>query len=259
MDAPDMPTIAVSPALTCHKSHATRARGFTLVELAIVLFIVALLLGGMLMPLSAQQEVRARQESERQLEDIREALYGFAAVNGRLPRPAVSALDGSERAECATDADCHGFIPWAALGVKRADSWNKLIRYSVTPAFASSSTALSLTSLPNRTVQTRDTGGNLVYLAGSAACTTASACVPAVVFAQAKGRQGVGPENDVFADDSATNTDEDDNDNPATSPTTYISRTASDNTATGGGEFDDQLIWISSNTLFNRLISAGRL
>ncbi len=40
-------------------------RGFTLVELAIVLFIVALLLGGMLLPLSAQQDIRARQDTDR--------------------------------------------------------------------------------------------------------------------------------------------------------------------------------------------------
>jgi prepilin-type N-terminal cleavage/methylation domain-containing protein len=32
--------------------------GFTLIELAIVMFIVTLLLGGMLLPLSAQQDVR---------------------------------------------------------------------------------------------------------------------------------------------------------------------------------------------------------
>jgi prepilin-type N-terminal cleavage/methylation domain-containing protein len=36
----------------------TFARGFTLVELALVLLIVAILIGGLLIPLSTQMEVR---------------------------------------------------------------------------------------------------------------------------------------------------------------------------------------------------------
>jgi prepilin-type N-terminal cleavage/methylation domain-containing protein len=66
----------------------SRSSGFTLVELAMVLFIVSLLIGGLLMPLSAQNEVRGRQETDRALANIREALIGFAAINGRLPCPA---------------------------------------------------------------------------------------------------------------------------------------------------------------------------
>jgi prepilin-type N-terminal cleavage/methylation domain-containing protein len=66
----------------------SRSSGFTLVELAMVLFIVSLLIGGLLMPLSAQNEVRGRQETDRALATIREALIGFAAINGRLPCPA---------------------------------------------------------------------------------------------------------------------------------------------------------------------------
>lgn len=69
-----------------------RPAGFTLIELAMVLFIVALLIGGLLMPLSAQYEVRGRQETEKALANIREALIGFAVVNGRLPCPAVASI-----------------------------------------------------------------------------------------------------------------------------------------------------------------------
>lgn len=74
----------------------TFARGFTLAEMAVVLVIVALLIAGMMLPLSAQQEIRARQETEKTLSDIREALLGFAVANGRLPRPAISATNGAE-------------------------------------------------------------------------------------------------------------------------------------------------------------------
>jgi len=60
-------------------------RGFTLVELAMVLFIVSLLLGGLLVPLATQIEARQRSDAEEQLERIREALIGFAIINGRFP------------------------------------------------------------------------------------------------------------------------------------------------------------------------------
>ena len=54
------------------------ASGFTLIELAIVLFVVALLLGGMLLPLSAQQDVRSYGDTQKILTDARDALVGFA-------------------------------------------------------------------------------------------------------------------------------------------------------------------------------------
>lgn len=221
-------------------------RGFSLTELAVVLVIVALLIGGMLLPLSAQQDIAARQDSEKALADIREALIGFAAANGRLPRPATSATDGTENAaNCATDAACSGFIPWATLGTAKVDGYGKLIRYSVTPAYANAT--ISLTTTANRTVQTRDGAGAVVTLAAQ---------VPVVILSHGKGRWGTTDAGTALADGSATNIDEDANE---AGPTLYFSRQASDNAATSGGEFDDMVVWISSNILFNRMISAGRL
>jgi len=137
---------AIPPAPTC-------VRGFTLTEMAVALLIVALLIGGMLLPLSAQRDIHAQQETRRTLAEVRDALVGFAVVHGRLPRPAVSATDGSERGPCANDADCHGFIPWAALGVQKSDHWGKLIRYSVTRDFANNN--ITVTAIADRTVRSR--------------------------------------------------------------------------------------------------------
>ncbi|MDP1654382.1 MAG: type II secretion system protein [Rhodocyclaceae bacterium] len=228
--------------------------GFTLTEMAVVLVIVALLIGGMILPLTAQQDLRARQETERSLAEIREALIGFAVVNSRLPRPATSATNGAEKASCTSDADCSGFIPWATLGAQRSDNWGKLIRYSVTPAYANNT--ITVTAIANRTVQTRDTAGNLIYLAGQASCSAANLCPPAIIFSHGKDRWGTTDAGMALPDGSATNADEDSN---HTGPLNYFSRLPTSNTATSGGEFDDIVVWLPQSILMHRLIAAGRL
>jgi prepilin-type N-terminal cleavage/methylation domain-containing protein len=246
----DSMTIAVPPAPT----FAPKSRGFTLTEMAVVLVIVALLLGGMLLPMSAQDDIRRTNETRATLANTQEALLGFAVVNGRLPRPAISSIDGAENpAICGDDAACTGFIPWATLGVERSDAWGKLIRYSVTPTYANGN--ITLAAIANRRMQTRDNAGAAVFLAGQAACTTPGACVAAVIFSHGKQRWGTLDSGTALPDGSATNVDEDAN---HTGPTNYFQRTPTTNT-TGGGEFDDIVVWLPANILINRMISAGRL
>ena len=62
-----------------------RSQGFSLVELAVVMTIVAFLLGGLLYTLSAQTEQRNFEETRRRLDQARELILAFAIVNGRLP------------------------------------------------------------------------------------------------------------------------------------------------------------------------------
>jgi prepilin-type N-terminal cleavage/methylation domain-containing protein len=230
-------------------------RGFTLVELAVTLLVIALLLGGMMLPLAAQDDIRRTQDTQRTLAEIREALLGFAAAQGRLPRPATSATDGAETPNlCANDAECFGFIPWATLGVSRLDAWDKLIRYSVTPAYANA--PVSLTTIPNRKVLTRAASGTLVYLVGQTGACTARQCVPTVIFSQGRRNWGRNDAGIAYGDNSATNIDEDTNE---AGPTDFIARASADNSNAPGGEFDDLVVWLSPNVLFNRMIAAGRL
>ena len=65
-----------------------RSRGFSLVELAVVLTIVTLLLSSLMYTLSAQVEQRNAEETRRRLEQARELILSFAIANGRLPCPA---------------------------------------------------------------------------------------------------------------------------------------------------------------------------
>jgi prepilin-type N-terminal cleavage/methylation domain-containing protein len=239
-------------------SRYSNESGFTLTELTIVLVIVALLIGGMMTPLSVQIEQRQYNETRQQLNEIREALIGFAIVYGRLPRPATSLTDGLENpADCGSDDACTGFIPWNTLGVKKTDAWDKMIRYSVTPAFASNAAALKLTAYGSKKIRTRSDDGAESYLIGTAAGTCASSpCVPAVILSHGKNNWGITPEGAAIADDSATNADEDVN---ASATREFFARDPSNFPGHGGGEFDDLVVWIPPYILFNRMIAAGRL
>jgi prepilin-type N-terminal cleavage/methylation domain-containing protein len=131
---------------------ASKQTGFTLTELAIALFIISLLLASAFMPLSSQLEVRNIADTRRTMEQVKEALIGFAQMNGRLPCPArgatasgstdsswgVSISAGAEQYD-STNMRCYialGVVPWSTLGVPETDAWGRRLTYRVSPAFA---------------------------------------------------------------------------------------------------------------------------
>ncbi|MBJ7313600.1 type II secretion system protein [Rugamonas sp. CCM 8940] len=231
----------------------TQQSGFTLVEIAIVLVIVGLIIGGLVTPLAAQLEQRKVSETQRALDEAKEALYGFALRNGYLPCPAVSASNGLEDrsgANCSDDKRL-GYLPWATLGLAKLDAWNHLYRYSVSPAFSSSSPVFTLRSARDITVATRD---------GSGALAPATGVNDTVAVLLSHGRNGYGAtseQNTVLADRSANNPDE--KTNLGGDGRQYIARSSNDNLNAPGGEFDDIVVWISPNILYNRMVAAQRL
>src|SRR5512140_1322115 len=73
-----------------------QASGFTLVAIAVVLLILAVLLGGLLPTLSGQIEQRRISDTRKQLDEIQQAIIGFAISNGRLPCPADGAIPAGQ-------------------------------------------------------------------------------------------------------------------------------------------------------------------
>jgi len=139
-------------------------KGFTLIELAIVLFIVGLLMAGFLAPLAESINQERRAKTQTSLDEIKEALYGYLISNGRMPCPDCRANavgncpgagntlnDGVEDLignNCAVDPvgggpglpnEGHileGNLPWATLSVKSTDEWGSWFTYAVTDSAA---------------------------------------------------------------------------------------------------------------------------
>jgi prepilin-type N-terminal cleavage/methylation domain-containing protein len=244
-----------------HPRILVASHGFTLVELAISIFIIALLLGSILVPLATQVEQRQVSDTQNKQDEIKEALIGFALANAYFPCPAVSAANGQEGPRVAGVCTPRaGFLPWEALGMHKADAWARLYRYSVTPAFANNTTPFTLTTVADITVNTRDVGGAITGL-------TAANSVPAIVISHGKnGYGGTGEQGNLLALPPlagpppiwpANYPDENTN---ATGTTTFVSRTPQAPGAGGaGGEFDDVVIWVPRFVLLNRMVAAGKI
>ena len=245
-------------------------QGFTLVEMAIVLMIVGLLLGGMLVPLSAQMEQRNVTDTRKQLDEIQQALIGYAIINGRLPCPASATSNGSESpvggGDCVSPNFYNGFVPAATLGLSGTDSsgfvvdsWGNRIHYAVTawskttsPTFNNvfttangmSTTGISNLS-PNLLVCSSATAtGFNGSSCGTNNALTSSPGVPVVIYSTGK--------NGAYG---GTGADEAANPNPnstASNNQTFISHTPTP-------DFDDLVIWLSPNILVNRMVTAGKL
>ncbi|UTY59887.1 hypothetical protein [Massilia sp. erpn] len=226
--------------------------------LLLLLAVAGLGAATLLISVFGKQNLEALRERRTQarLAQAADALIGFAALHGRLPRPAVSATDGRESAApCDSEAACSGFLPWVALGVEGADSWGKVLRYSVTPEYTRAP-LLRISAVATKRVQTRDGRGNLVYAVGQEVCLLYAQCAPAVVFSQGRNNLGTSVSGMAQANGAQGNVDEQGNDGAVQS---FMQRAASDNPAAPGGVFDDLLLPLSLPTLYERMAAARAL
>lgn len=220
-----------------------RQRGFSLLEMAIVLAVVGLLLGGLLGSVSGLQGRQKEAQTDRQLDEIREALVTFAALNRRLPCPAdpttAATTVGAGVERVPTAVGCTGgnagALPWATLGLGQSDAWGRRFSYRVTASFARSAPAIALTSVGDNAVRN---------LAGVDLATQ----LPAVVVSHGRNARGShGPAGTVGV--ASTDAAEIEN---ADGDTVFV-----DDTPTAG--FDDLTGWVPQSTLMSRMLQAGAL
>lgn len=251
-----------------------KPRGFTLIEMIVVMVALTLLLSGLAVPIAAQVQLRRQEETRRLLEEAREALLGFAAATGRLPCPAIDGGDGQEAFSAtgnASNGDCAcfygGFLPGAALGMSPLDAqgfvrdpWltpRSRVRYAVFGGgVAINGVANPLTrtnGMQAATLPALGNAGHFIFICSTGAQATASGCGPAasqltrraafVVFSMGPN----GTAEPAAGGDEARNVDGD---------AVFVHREAS---TAAGREFDDQLLWVPIHLVVSRLMAAGRL
>jgi prepilin-type N-terminal cleavage/methylation domain-containing protein len=205
-----------------------KIKGFTLIEMAIVLVMVGLLLSGLILPLTVQKDLRDYDETRQVLAEYREALIGYALSQTppHLPCPDTD-NDGVENRTGTACTNVTGNAPWVTLGLNQLDSWNNTYLYRVTAAYADG-VGFTLT-----------TGGNINILDAAAGNVIASVIPAALV---SKGKNGVGGSADELE-----NSDGDAN---------FVSHVQIDVAANA---FDDVVVWLPSTILFNRMVTAGKL
>jgi len=122
--------------------HTKQQSGFTLVELAVVVFLVGLLASLGLSALNAQLASSRISDTKKKQEIIKDALISYLGKYKRLPCPAISqnGIDvpyGRNSAATAGTWDCKadfGYLPYSDLGLPKSvalDGWENFFSFAV--------------------------------------------------------------------------------------------------------------------------------
>lgn len=261
-----------------------RTRGFSLVEVAISLAVVAVLMTGILVPVVTQIGQRKVAVTEKTLDDVRNALLGFAAAHGRLPCPAlndgVTYKSGDEAfaktSGTPVNGSCEsfsGFVPGRTLGITPVDQagyvldgWgageHNRVRYAIsvdtvkgvtnpfTKADGMRTVTIAEVAKVNSLLHVCDSGTGVDPGVSCGTAKTLTSTAVAVIWS-------VGP--NAVSGGITTDEAQNPNPNPKAPPSAdriFVSRIQSD---AAGNPFDDVVTWLSFNTLVNRMVAAGQL
>jgi prepilin-type N-terminal cleavage/methylation domain-containing protein len=235
-----------------------RTRGFTLIELAIVLVIMTILIGGLAVPLSAQIQARRIAETQKTLEEAKEAIVGYAMTHkttGANPRPYLPCpdIDGDGREDRVSDpgpcARSDGYFPWVDLGAAAQDPWGNRLGYVVELNVSDSTVGFfSYPAIP---------ANNWKQVASSEGCAVINVAANLPYLLISHGPNGWGARN-VNGNTLAAPTGADEIENLVDDPATqdddacYVSRTPSKPGETGS-EFDDIVAWLPLGSLISRV------
>lgn len=107
------------------KRRLNNEKGFTLIELAIVMVIIGILAGGGVSLMGMLSERKSRNETAEYLDNAKNSLINFAKIHGRLPW-ADSDGDGDEDTGASV-----GTFPYLDLSFRPSDSNKRVLRYEL--------------------------------------------------------------------------------------------------------------------------------
>lgn len=269
----------------------TIQRGFTLIEMAIVLVIITILIGGLAVPLSAQIQARRIAETQKTLEEAQAAIAGYAIThtcscvyndvapagtldtlltncatatcppsnpsssNTTLKHPYLPCPAGDDGREDRTGSACNrqdGFLPWVDLATAAQDAWGNRLRYAVDADLANATKGIHNTSSGAwNQVSSRITKCAPLDV-------DVAANVPIILLSHGPNGRGarninIAQSNATPAPPAATGPDELQNLGSAQAGCTTINFIS----GSPSENFDDLLTWISFPQLINRVCPSG--
>ena len=272
-----------------------RLAGFTLIEMAIVIALAAIMLSAGLTLLLGRMAATQLDTTQKRQEAIKQALINYLGQNKRLPCPGDSS--GAEvRSATAPLLPCgsySGIVPYQTLGLDRTaalDGWENFITYVVSPNPIANPPTPPLTTALLYTFKAGAPQSNSITPTGSLAfwpststggirvAQTVATSPPllianptnatgAAVVLISHGKNGYGAFNvkGTNAQPPTTNVDEQQNADATklitgTPPTvTVVKRDTTESTTAVGGPFDDIVMILSANDLTGPLIANGTL
>lgn len=255
-----------------------KQRGFTLIELSVVIAIAAVILGAVISLVTAQVQSARNTSMSTKLELIKSALIMFVARNNRLPCPAVEIRGPSDAdygVEAAVLGTCtgttelgivarRGVLPWVTLGLGSEDAldpYGSRFTYVVTLAetnrtadtVAAMSGVLTLHSDAPPVLGLPGTGNQTNACSTTAGDNSCNNAAVALVISHGPNAHGAFQSNGQqtpFPDDPSARELANANDD-----TMFVLTTYSENPPT----FDDRILTLTPDSVLSGLIRDGSI
>jgi prepilin-type N-terminal cleavage/methylation domain-containing protein len=236
-------------------------RGFTLLELAIVMLIISVILASGFVVFSASLTKKQYEATQAKIKVIENAINDYSVAFSRIPCPAsltLTASDANYGVEAANKGTCTGGTPTAnytsssgvaegAVPVRELklpdnfmfDAWGNRFRYGVDPNYTSD------TSLPTAVGGICQPSNKAISITGAATSTAAAY----VIISHGKNGHGGFSQSGTVKNSNSTNTNEQTNChcNASATATTnnaiYTQRSVSLSTTTASDNFDDIVVF----------------
>lgn len=255
--------------------------GFSLVEMAVVIFIVGILLSAGLKLLSAKVNSAQIEVTRTHQESIKQALISYLGRNKRLPCP-TNVANGTLPAPLPP-CNITGIIPYAELGLDLStalDGWENYFTYAISPSLITSplppktppyTTSWHYRYNPNSNIPPNTSNSTLAFWPtnsiggisvsdGANVISNPSLATGAVVALLSYGKNGYGAFNVKLGTNDFTEAgvDELQNINPVNAPGNIliIKRDTTDSNA-AGGVFDDVVLTLNASELISPLVLSG--